>query len=204
MKILAQVYTAEELLSIVPVPLQGEPFKTAFSSMMAEFSVWGQTAMMVQKLQQQSNHCRVQSMVLTEKSNRLNTAIAKLKAERDNLVKLRHKLHALDKEVGVKEETEQALLTEIAMLKQNKTLVATVAAIERARSTSSPSNYPPAMPETAPAVPKDPDASQGHPGMTPGEVVLTSESSESSSDDDDDKDEMDMRDEDAVANVLGL
>jgi hypothetical protein len=98
---------------------------------MADFNIWGQTAMMIQKLQQYSDHCRAQSMGLAAKSQLVDKAIKKLKNSRDDYLKMRRSLLDLNKAVGVKEAMKTGLMGEIAVFKQDEALVAAVEAVEQ-------------------------------------------------------------------------
>ena len=145
------------MLSLIPVVIRHEPFATDFSTMMSEFNVWGQTAIMVHKLQQQANQCRAQAVGSMATATLIDQAIAKLKLERDNLIKAEKALQEVDQLVGRKCTEERGLMAEVNFLNKNKTVVAAAnlaaAANTHKRSSSSPSvNVGPnhSTPTTAP------------------------------------------------------
>ena len=131
-----KAYSAEQLLSIVPVPLPTDPLLTSFATVMSELNVWGQTAVMIQKLEQYANHCRAQSIGCMATAESIDKIALTLKSRRDDLMKAVKKLKELDASVGIKRETVRSLQYEIQHLEKDDTVKAAATAISKAKSTS--------------------------------------------------------------------
>jgi hypothetical protein len=109
--------------------------------MMSEFNIWGQTAIMLQKLQQQAKHQRALAVGAMHTVNIIEKCIERLKGERDNLLKAEKALKDVDSLAGRKRDQELGLMAEINALKSDDMIAAAGAAIvaaDRARSSSSP------------------------------------------------------------------
>jgi len=138
--------------------MQHEPDYSSFTTLMTEFNAWGQAAMMIQKLQIQSAHCRSQARAATNAGLVMDAAIEKLKKERDDLVKAIKMLKEIDRKAGIKDDIHSSLERELSILKENKIAVAGVAltatAAAHLRPSSSPSIQLPHQQSRATATPK--------------------------------------------------
>jgi chromosome segregation ATPase len=134
-------YSSDELLNLIPAPLTHEPIASNFAYQMTTNGPWGQTAMLVQRLQQHANHFKAQALGAMTAVQMLDAAIGKLKKELADLNKAEKALANLQEMMGKKNAEQESLLTEIHRLKQNTTLIAGVAAMAAAnvntRSSSS-------------------------------------------------------------------
>jgi hypothetical protein len=206
---LKQLLSPRELLSIIPVAVISEPYQTNFSAAMADYSIWGQTAMMIQKLQQYSDHCRAQSMGLAAKSQLVDKAIKRLKKSRDDYAKMRQSLLDLNKAVGVKEVIKSGLMSEIAVFKQDETLVAAVEAVEQQMQGETnafsidTSLGRPHRDNAIPASTRDSSLHKATSAVASPEAFDVDTSSDSDSDDSESGSDDDVKDS-AVKDVLGI
>jgi hypothetical protein len=110
--------------------------------MMSEFSFWGQTAIMVQKLQRQAKHYESLAVGAMRTVNIIEKAIEKLQAELDKCMEARDALQNLYDLSGRKRDQEVSLMGQISAMQADPSIAAATAAItaaERKRSSSSPS-----------------------------------------------------------------
>ena len=146
-------FTREELLSLIPHPVQNEPLHSSFATMMSEYSFWGQTAIMVQKLQRQAKHYEALAVGAMRTVSIIEKAIETLQTELDKCLQAEEALKKVYELSGRKHEQELGLMAKISSYKADPSITAAAAAItaaDRARSSSLPGNPIPLRTSSAP------------------------------------------------------
>jgi hypothetical protein len=114
------------LLAITPLAFKEvRPAADRFATMMTDFNIWGQTSLMLDRLQAQKNHYASLACTLDAANQSLDHRIAELSQEKEQLLVAEMELEAKKREWRDKSKQMSSLASEVQALQSKDHVVET-------------------------------------------------------------------------------